>query len=92
MVTLFSSALAFHREAPASADFQPVDAPRCSPCSGQYPHTPVALVTAHDAVILRAQNRIGGVAPVCHLAADGSRPLHRVYDEVFGTRPEYTDC
>ena len=91
MVSLFTSALAVHREAPATAAFQPVDVPKCSAVFGQFPHTPVALVTPQDAVILRAQNRIGGVPPVCHLAADGSRPLHRIHDEPLGTRPEYTD-
>lgn len=91
MVSLFTSALAFHREAPSTAAFQPVDVPKCCPIFGQYPHTPVALVTPQDALILRAQNRIGGVPPVCHLAADGTRPLHRLYDEAHGTRPEYTE-
>jgi hypothetical protein len=91
MVSLFTSALAFHKEAPSTAAFQPVDVPKCSAVFGHYPHTPVAWVTPQDAVILRAQNRIGGVPPVCHLAADGSRPLHRLYDEPMGTRPEYTE-
>lgn len=91
MVSLFTSALAFHKAAPPTAAFQPVDVPKCSSVFGQYPHTPVARVTPRDAVILLAQNRIGGVPPVCHLAADGTRPLHRLSDEAFGTRPEYTE-
>ena len=92
MLTLLTTALAFHKEAPLTACFQPVGTPECSAVFGRYPSTPVAWVSPQDAVVLRAQNRIGGVPPVCHLASDGTRPLHRLYDEVLGTRPEYTDC
>lgn len=91
MTSFLITALSLHRDAPATAAFQPVGAPQCSAVFKQFPHTPVAFVSPQDALILRAQNRIGGVAPVCHLSADGSRPHHRLFEEQFGTRPEYTD-
>ena len=89
MITTFISACTLHRDAPASAAFQPVDRPQCSTVFGIAPHTPVARVTAQDALILRAQNRFGGVPPVCHLDHKGQRPISRLGDEINGTRPEY---
>lgn len=90
MILTFISACELHRDAPATAAFQPVDRPQCSAIFGTAPHTPVARVTPQDAVILRAQNRIGGVPPVCHLDHNGQRPLSRLSEESNGTRPEYT--
>ena len=90
MINTFISACTLHRDAPTSAAFQPVDRVQCSTVFGVAPHTPVALVSAQDALILRAQNRIGGVPPVCHLDHRGQRPISRLGDEINGTRPEYT--
>lgn len=81
----------FHREAPPSAALQPVGAPAYSVCLGMAPQTPVAPVSPQDALVMRAAARIGGVPPVCHLDADGSRPLHLLWQEERGTRPDYAD-
>ena len=81
----------FHREAPPSAAFQPVGAPAYSVCLGMAPQTPVAPVSPQDALVMRAAARIGGVPPVCHLDADGRRPLHLLWQEERGTRPDYAD-
>jgi hypothetical protein len=86
----FISACELHRPAPSTAAFQPVNRPQYSAIFGTAPHTPVARVSPQDAVILRAQNRIGGVPPVCHLDRKGQRPLCRLSEESNGTRPEYT--
>lgn len=94
MIDVFSFAAAcefFHREAPASAAFQPVGAPRYSRFLGVNPQTPVARVSPQDALVMRAAARIGGVPPVCHLGPDGSRPLHLLWQEGRGTRPDYAD-
>lgn len=81
----------FHREAPSKAAFQPVGAPAYAACLGLAPQTPVARVSPQDALVMRAMDRIGGVPPVCHLGADGQRPLHMLWQEERGTRPDYAD-
>jgi hypothetical protein len=81
----------FHKEAPPAAAFQPVGAPRYSALLGLAPQTPVARVSPQDALVMRAMDRVGGVPPVCHLDADGRRPLHLLWQEGRGTRPDYAD-
>jgi hypothetical protein len=81
----------FHKEAPPAAAFQPVGAPRYSACLGLAPQTPVACVSPQDALVMRAMDRVGGVPPVCHLGLDGRRPLHLLWQEGRGTRPDYAD-
>jgi len=79
----------FHREASPRAAFQPVGAPTYSACLGLAPQTPVARVSPQDALVMRAMDRVGGVPPVCHLGADGRRPLHLLWQEERGTRPDH---